>query len=69
MLIFTTAHISNIDCVIIAVLASILGFGVSIGFMQQLVIRMGVIEREQGRDTDLWQRFCHNDLFSVAVLS
>jgi thiamine kinase-like enzyme len=29
---------------------------------------MEAIKRDQARDTYLWQRFCHNDLFCVNVL-
>jgi len=34
----------------------------------KLVHKMEAIKRDQARDTYLWQRFCHNDLFCVNVL-
>jgi thiamine kinase-like enzyme len=35
---------------------------------QKMLERMRAIEQEQARDSYPWQRFCHNDLFSVNVL-
>jgi thiamine kinase-like enzyme len=34
----------------------------------KMIQKMERIEREQKQDTSHWQRFCHNDLFSVNVL-